>query len=499
MASAGLRRYALVIALLVAGLSTLPAVSLWTSLAQTAIGLACVAVLLRAVSRTDLQPRAGWWACAAGLGLNAVGISVDYVCDHFLGYTENDFPLPADGFWLMLYPGLVVGLSLFAHRRAARHDWSTILDAAIVVVGLSLLSWVFIVSASLHRSSSQLLALLVVVAYPVGDLAVLGVFLRLLLQQSPSRHGALAWIATGLALFLGSDLTWALAQRFGAEPSGWARIALQDTAVLAYASFGAAALHPDAATLAAPVAERPHDVSKTLLVSLALASLIPPLLLLYQAMSGTVTNGIAIGLSSAVLFTLVVARVTGLLRTVESQARRLEWLSRTDELTGLHNRRSWMEALQVAMQCARRWDHGLCVALLDFDHFKAYNDRHGHPAGDALLRGAAQAWQGAVRTPDVVGRYGGEEFLLIMPHTEPPGAQLLIERLRPLMPDAQTFSCGLARWDGRESLESLLQRVDLALYDAKTKGRNRTELAAEAAPAPSALVIGTQEAPAVLG
>ena len=114
------------------------------------------------------------------------------------------------------------------------------------------------------------------------------------------------------------------------------------------------------------------------------------------------------------------------------------------------------------------------MALIDFDHFKSFNDTFGHPAGDRLLRGASTAWRGVIRSPDVLGRYGGEEFILILPNTPVKGGAVLLERFRPLMPSSQTFSSGLALWDGVEEIDALLKRVDQALYRAKELGRNRT-------------------------
>ncbi len=475
-------RYVAVMVVLVAGFFFIPAQSLAKAPWQTAVGWLAAGTMVAAARRSRLEPLAAWWFCAAGIFLNATGISVDFVCNHFLGYTENDFPLPSDAFWLMLYPALVVGLSIFAHRRAAGQEWSTIIDAAIVIVGLSLLSWVFIVSASLHKTSMDLIGLFVVVAYPVGDLAVLGVLVRLLLQRSGDRNAALLCIALGLVLFLLGDLSWALVFRFDAKLSGFAHSALESVFLAAFSCFGAAAIHPDAQELAKPMPERGRGVSPALLLVLATTSLTPSMLLLYQARSGAVTNGIAIGISSAGLFLLVVVRVVGLLRKVESQARQLDVLSRTDELTGLCNRRAWTNELQVAMEAARRWKLPLAVALIDFDHFKAFNDSFGHQAGDRLLKGASGAWRGALRTPDILGRYGGEEFILIAPNTGLEGARSLLERLRPLMPSRQTFSSGLALWDRVEAADQLLRRVDQALYRAKEQGRNRTVLAEEATP-----------------
>lgn len=485
MSTSSFRRYVAVMVVLVAGFFLIPEQSPVRAPWQTAVGWLAAAAMVAAARRHRLEPHAAWWFCAGGIFLNAAGISVDFLCSHFLGYTENDFPLPADAFWLTLYPALVMGLSVFAHRRAAGQEWSTIIDAAIVIVGLSLLSWVFIVSASLHKTSMDLIGLFVVVAYPVGDLAVLGVLVRLLLQQSRERNAALLCIALGLMLFLFGDLAWALVFRFNVKLAGLEHTALESVFLAAFACFGAAAVHPDAADIAKPIPERGRGVSPALLLVLAITSLTPSMLLLYQARSGAVTNGIAIGISSAGLFLLVVVRVTGLLRKVESQARQLDLLSRTDELTGLCNRRAWTNELQLAMEAARRWKLPLAVALLDFDHFKAFNDAFGHPAGDRLLKGASGAWRAALRTPDVLGRYGGEEFILIAPNTTLEGARALLDRLRPLMPSGQTFSSGLALWDRAEAADQLLLRVDQALYRAKEQGRNRTVLA-EDAPAAAA-------------
>jgi diguanylate cyclase len=485
MNKALLPRYVAAMACMIAGFLLLPAQSMIRAPWQTGVGWLAAGAMVAATRRDPSMPRAAWWACAAGLFFNATGISVDFVCSHFLGYAESDPALPADAFWLMLYPGLVTGLSLFAHRRSAAQDWSTIVDAAIVVVGLSLLAWVFVVDASLHKTTMHLVGFFVVVAYPIGDLAVLGVLVRLLLQQGGERNMALRYIAVSLALFLCGDLSWLVVSRFDLVLAPALHNALDAAFLLAFACFGAAAVHRDAGQLTLPRPVQERGVSPKLLFILATTSLIPSMLLIHQALRGAVTNGIAIGLSSAVLFLLVMLRVIGLLRQVEVQARQLGAISRTDELTGLLNRRAWMQELGSALEGCRRWNLPLSVALIDLDHFKAFNDAHGHQAGDALLREASGAWREATRSPDMLGRYGGEEFILVMPNTDVPGAWPLLERFRPLMPSRQTFSAGLALWDGQEGLDALLRRVDAALYGAKAQGRNRT-VVAQTNPTPAA-------------
>jgi diguanylate cyclase (GGDEF)-like protein len=152
-------------------------------------------------------------------------------------------------------------------------------------------------------------------------------------------------------------------------------------------------------------------------------------------------------------------------------------LAQEDGLTGIANRRTLDEALPVEFARARRSGQPLTLVMMDLDHFKRYNDRRGHAAGDALLRGAAQAWLKQMRPTDLLARYGGEEFTLVLPACTADQAAQLVDRLRPLMPDRQTFSAGIATWEATETPTELLQRADRALSLAKKGGRNRTMIA----------------------
>jgi diguanylate cyclase (GGDEF)-like protein len=149
-----------------------------------------------------------------------------------------------------------------------------------------------------------------------------------------------------------------------------------------------------------------------------------------------------------------------------------------DGLTGVTNRRGLDEQLPLETARARRLKVPLTAVMLDLDHFKRYNDRRGHAAGDELLRNAAQSWRRQLRPTDIVARYGGEEFTLVLPSCDGAQALQLIDRLRPLMPEQQTFSAGVATWDGHESEHDLLVRADRALLQAKKAGRDRTVVAA---------------------
>jgi diguanylate cyclase (GGDEF)-like protein len=129
---------------------------------------------------------------------------------------------------------------------------------------------------------------------------------------------------------------------------------------------------------------------------------------------------------------------------VRRQSARLEELALTDALTGLPNRRAWEQRLPGELARAARDGSPLCLALLDLDHFKAFNDRHGHPAGDALLRDAAAAWSRELRAGDLLARYGGEEFVLVLPNCAAHEAEAIAERVRARTPAGETCSIGVA-------------------------------------------------------
>lgn len=139
----------------------------------------------------------------------------------------------------------------------------------------------------------------------------------------------------------------------------------------------------------------------------------------------------------------------------------------TDSLTGMGNRRAWRERIPALL------DEPLCVAIADLDHFKDYNDTYGHLAGDSLLKALGESWRHLVRPDDLLVRWGGEEFAIALPCSDPAGALTVLERLRAGVPMGQNVSIGLAQREAGEPIDQLMARADAALYDAKTSGRDR--------------------------
>ena len=166
--------------------------------------------------------------------------------------------------------------------------------------------------------------------------------------------------------------------------------------------------------------------------------------------------------------------------------RKLQALASADSMTGLANHRTFQEQLRNEVARAVRHDVPLTVLMLDVDHFKKYNDSHGHPAGDEVLKSVARLLKETLRTEDFTARYGGEEFAAILPLTVLESAQTFAERFRSAVasydfPNQQvTVSIGLAEYlSGEDTPESLITKADHALYAAKHSGRNRVFLATD--------------------
>ncbi|MTW20972.1 diguanylate cyclase, partial [Allochromatium palmeri] len=167
---------------------------------------------------------------------------------------------------------------------------------------------------------------------------------------------------------------------------------------------------------------------------------------------------------------------------LEQQYRQLERLSVTDHLTQIHNRAKLDEVLEREIRRAGRHSIGVGVIMVDVDHFKLVNDTYGHQAGDQVLVAMAELLRRRVRDIDMVGRWGGEEFLVLCPGTDLEGVQTLAEHLRAAVAEHEfpvvghkTASFGIATYRSGDSVESLVARADRALYAAKANGRNRVE------------------------
>jgi diguanylate cyclase (GGDEF)-like protein len=195
--------------------------------------------------------------------------------------------------------------------------------------------------------------------------------------------------------------------------------------------------------------------------------------------------GLLVGMPTIAGLALAASLLARRARALSRLAHRLAKAARTDDLTGLANRRETNQVLEVEVARSLRYGHRLSCLLLDIDHFKQVNDRFGHVVGDQVLVEVASRLGAAVRREDVVGRWGGEEFFVILPHTDSFGARRVAEKLRQTIADTPvwidgtslrvTISIGLAELGALDPKRAdiLLQAADQALYEAKARGRNR--------------------------
>lgn len=179
------------------------------------------------------------------------------------------------------------------------------------------------------------------------------------------------------------------------------------------------------------------------------------------------------GGTRATLITLLAHEVAAAIKRADLMSQLTDMAS-TDALTGLPNRRAWEMNLSRALAEGEPF----VLAMFDLDHFKSFNDSCGHPAGDRLLKETSAAWREELRSGDFLARIGGEEFALLLPKCTPADALMVVDRLRGRVPYEQTCSAGLIVRKPSESADTLMTRVDDALYAAKSAGRDQVSLAA---------------------
>nr|MBA3350007.1 GGDEF domain-containing protein [Actinomycetota bacterium] len=370
--------------------------------------------------------------------------------------------------YLLSYPLFALSLLLVIRRRTLASDRGTLLDALMIAVGIGLLGWQWLVAPGIS-SGRGLLNSLLEMAFPLIDLMLLAIFCRFFLGAD-TRSPACLLLTLGLVSNFFLDAWLVLLRQQGryeiGQPMdvGW---------LFADLFIGAAVLHPSLARLLEPSPAEPAPRPRRLLL-VGAALLVAPAILVSEGLSSGPLVFFVAAAGTGTLALLAFARMWGLVAQVQRQARRLDELARTDGLTGMLNRRVWEIELPRKLARAAREAKPVCVALVDLDYFKAYNDRHGHPTGDRLLRQAVMAWSAQLRDSDVLARYGGEEFAIVLPDCALGEAAVIVDRLRAATPEAQTCSAGIVLWDGAGTAEQLVRRADAALYRAKAEGRNRT-------------------------
>lgn len=455
-------------ALVLAGYLAVPTVA--QDAVYLVLGLAGVGAIVAGVLVHRPPRRAPWWLMAAGQ-LAWMGGDVTYtVYERVLD--APPFPSAADAFYLAAYPLFTLAFALLIRGRRSGRDRDGLIDSAIFTVAVGLVSWVFLMRPAVLNESVNLLERAIGLAYPLGDLLLVGVMVRLL--AGPGARTAAFWLlAAGAALTFAADTVFAALTMTSSYDGGWVDVLWLGS----YLAWGGAALHPSMRSLSQPSPDATTPFTRRRLVALTIAILAAPATLALQMLLGLALDGWAVVVSSTVLSVLVVTRMAGLLTRVQAQAGQLAQMARTDALTGLPNRRSADAELQRQLVRARAEGCSLVVAMADIDRFKSFNDTFGHQAGDRLLSEAASLWRRAVDDDTFVARYGGEEFLFLLPGRSGGQAVAVLDGARASLPAGQSISAGLAVWDGTEDAQTLVHRADVALYEAKRAGRDRCVVA----------------------
>ncbi len=414
-----------------------------------------------------------WLRVVLGFGAWALADVVTVVEDNVVHATF--YPLPSDMLSLVGYVLIGAGFLAMARGRRSRGDLTALLDAAIIATGTGVMAAVFVVDPITQDSSLNLAGKLVASAYPMMDVLLIGLLVRQWAMPGARTVSAeLLTAAVGVNTL--ADVLWNVASVTTDATTPW--IGLDMLWLGGYVLVAAAAWVPSMRDAAEPLPEHePRIPAGVRLVILAGGLVLPAVTLLVDGFTGGPQSWAVTGVASIALTLLVLARMAGLLATVSEQTVQLAALARADSLTGAPNRRTWDHELARACQAAQDTETPLCVAMVDLDHFKRYNDTHGHQAGDQLLREAVGVWSDLLESGEFLARYGGEEFALLLPGLSPIDARLRIDQLRTATPHDQTFSAGVALWDPGAEPGTAVAAADEALYRAKRAGRNRVMLA----------------------
>lgn len=443
------------------------------------------------------------WALAGSRGRQRVGAALigfslllwaaaDAVYTFYTLVLGREAPVPsiADAMYYAGYAALIAAVALIAVSRRRLHDLRAWVDAATVSVVAGAFAWQFLVAPSLSTETSSLLELLVVVGYPLLDLALLVALIATLYGDVRNYSPGIWMLAAGIALLVATDALFSIA-----APETVPTASFLDLGWLAsywlFAGFLAAWRVPAANPIPMP---RGGQTLPGLVLPYAVV--LPAFV--YGMVSighgdpsiAVITGAFIAGGLLTVRQWLTLVENTRLFRSLESSAAALEraraeavYLSQHDELTGLLNRRAWFAEARDGSTTA--------VVLFDIDHFKRINDTFGHPAGDAVLIETARRLRAAVGDGGVVGRVGGEEFAVAL---QVPGDALeaylhrLFARLSPAnvrIGDelvAVTMSGGAADCprgcsERSNAVEAAYAAADKALYEAKRGGRNRMVMA----------------------
>jgi diguanylate cyclase (GGDEF)-like protein len=450
-------------------------------LAFVPVNGAAVVLAWRVSRRADLGYRTcrAWRLLSLAMFLYLVGDLVQFWIENVMHRVA--YPTWSDAAYLGFYVVAFCGLVSFPARRGSGPErLRLLLDLGAVFTGGAVLIWYLALGPAVGTGLHFDLFDLVTYAYPIGDLLLLFGILTLLWRGVPrSSVMALKIFAVGLLLFIAADLTYAYLPVHSSYLGGDPVDSLWMLGVTAVCLSAASQLRTKpTGTLVAPAESAPGRPS-FLPYAAVLSSYVLLAYVGFRSVGFNPLGGIMLG--ALVLTILVSIRQYIALRDYGRLAARYQRLASIDGTTGLFNRRHFMETAETVFAHAQRLGQPVVALMIDVDKFKQINDLHGHIAGDEVLTDLARACQENVRPDDIVGRYGGDEFVIIVPGITSLRAIHLAEQLTHRVTDfhgsdgeplAYSSSVGIAECPPYEDLTALLIHADRAMYAAKQAGGN---------------------------
>jgi diguanylate cyclase len=468
----------------------------------TYVGIAGASAITIFVGARRVERSLPWYFLSAGVFMLFVA-EIIWVSLSHMGL--EPWPSAADVFYLLAYPFETVAILLLVRDRGPGRDTAGLIDAAVITVVMLLLSWVFLMEPYVSDSSLSVLQVITAISYPLMDILVLGVLVRLITLPG-SRSPSYKLLVVGMLSTLVADISYgyvSLTSEYVAR--GW-----MDSLWLAlYVLWAVAALHPSANTLSDKADDPSGKLGLGRLIVLAGAALIAPAVMLFGWAVGTAKDLHIpeVTAATAIVFVLVLIRMGSLNRQIERHATRLHTQGRVlrgaldernalaeklrhqafhDSLTGLPNRALFLEKVQEALDGDLIDNGGIAVLFIDLDEFKSINDRFGHSAGDELLTSIGQRLRGALRAGDLPARLGGDEFGLLIYNVETEDvARVVAQRLFASLNVPFSLagnsvpvkaSVGVSLNLQGDTAQDLLRNADAAMYLAKHRGKDRYEL-----------------------
>jgi diguanylate cyclase (GGDEF)-like protein len=420
-----------------------------------------------------------WLLLSVALWLFLLGDMLQLIYEVVLH--KRAYPTWADAAYLSFYLVALAGILSFPSRRRTRRErFRLLLDMGTVFVGGVTLIWYVALGPAVASAHGFDLPDLVTFAYPVGDLLLLFGVLSLLWRGVPRLSVAsLRIFSAGLLVFIAADVAYDYITVNSTYLGGDPVDTLWFTAlIILFVAAGYQLRVPPTGEFALPA--RVPVTRPSVLPFLAVAA--SYLLLTIVGLKNVRFNPLGgVLLGAVVLTVLVSARQFAALRDNNRLAARYRELASIDGMTGLYNRRHFMEEAEGAFAHAHWFGQPLVALMIDVDHFKQINDVHGHAVGDRVLADLAQSCREHIRPDDIAGRYGGDEFIIMISGTTSLRAAQVAARLTGTptrvtsgdgTPVPFTVSIGVAESIGCRDLPSLLAQADLAMYEAKRAGGN---------------------------